>query len=195
MTNDDHTTKHTNGTRELPSKSTNNLEGSLFNLLLDPAKPWVVVENGSLLGYFDYVPETLRVGPWSPLAPAMLFSMVYMVTYGLVLTYRSIEFEMDDDDPSSSYPPVLSPWWYYHVLGFLWISWISIKVWFGPVGPYAWATFTMWSWTILQLRHFLAAVAPWLQPKSMGMQLLELLHYPMLMMHSMTFVIWNLILM
>jgi hypothetical protein len=172
------------------AKRIKRLNLSIFDLL-DPQKPWVVVENGSILGYFDWVPETLRIGPWSPLAPAVLFSMVYMATFGILLTYRSIRFETDP----TSYPPVFTPWWYYNLLGFLWISWISTMVYFGRVGPYAWATFTMWSWTILQIRHFLAVLAPWLQPESTGIKLLELLHYPMLMMHSMTFTVWNFILM
>ena len=36
-----------------------------FSRLVDPAEPWVLVENGSFLGYFDWLPEKYRVGPWS----------------------------------------------------------------------------------------------------------------------------------
>ena len=32
---------------------------------IDPREPWVLVENGSLLGFFDWVPEKCRAGPWS----------------------------------------------------------------------------------------------------------------------------------
>ena len=159
--------------------------------LLNTSKPWVLVENGSILGYFDWVPEKLRVGPWSPLAPATLFVMVYTAICGILVASQR-------PSPASSpidYPAYCSGWWFYNLFGFLWISGISVSVLVGPAGPRAWATFTMWSWTVLQLRHGLAVLTPWLEPHSFLFKVLELSQFPMLMMHTFTFIIWNFILM
>jgi hypothetical protein len=96
--------------------------------LLNPEKSWILVDKGIILGYFDWVPEKLKVGPWSPFAPAVLFSLVYMATWGRIISYRSIQFETEP----SFYPQVDTTWWYYNLLACLWISWVSITVWFGP---------------------------------------------------------------
>ena len=160
--------------------------------LLDTSKPWVLVEDGSILGYFDFVPKKLRVGPWSPVAPAMLFVMVYCVICGAVVAYNQ------QPSPTYSvvdYPAYLSGMWYYNLLGFLWMSAISLKVFFGPAGAKPWATFTMWSWSLLQMRHGLSVIAPWLEPQSFLFKALELSQFPVLVMHSMTFIVWNFILM
>jgi hypothetical protein len=55
--------------------------------LLNPEKHWILVDKGSILGYFDWVPEKSQVGPWSPFAPAVLSSLVYMATWGIVISY------------------------------------------------------------------------------------------------------------
>jgi hypothetical protein len=159
--------------------------------LFDTSKPWVLVENGSILGYFDWVPKKLRVGPWSPAASAMLFVMVYTAICGIVVASQS-------PGPVSSpvdYPAYLSGLWYYNLIGFVWISGISVSVLVGPAGPRAWATFTVWSWTILQVRHGSAVLSPWLEQESFLFKVLELSQFPMLMMHAMTFFVWNFILM
>jgi hypothetical protein len=102
--------------------------------LLNPEKPWILFDKGSILGYFDWVPEKLRMGPWSPFAPAVRFSLVYMATRGIVISYWSIRFETEP----SLYPQVDTR--NYNLLACLWISWVCIIEWFGPVGPYAWAS-------------------------------------------------------
>jgi hypothetical protein len=159
--------------------------------LFDMSKPWVLVDNGSILGYFDWVPKKLRLGSWSPAAPAMLFLMVYTAICGIVVASQSPRPVNSPVD----YPAYLSGLWFYNLLGFLWISGISISILVGPAGPRAWATFTVWSWTVLQVRHGLAVLAPWLEQESFLFKVLELSHFPMLMMHAMTFFVWNFILM
>jgi len=158
--------------------------------LWDSSKPWVLVENGSILGYFDWVPTHLRVGPWYPLAPAMLFAMVYCGICGTVVAFRQ-----PMPTYSTEYPEYKSELWYFNLACFLWTSGISISVLGGPASYRAWATFTMWSWTVVQFRHGLAVLAPWMDPDSVLFQLLELSRFPMLIMHSLTFVVWNFVLM
>jgi hypothetical protein len=162
---------------------------SLFDLL-DPSNPWVLVENGSILGYFDWVPKRLRVGPWSPVAPGMLFAMIYLVVCGI-----AVASQQPSPTYNSNYPAFGSGLWYYNALCFVWMNVISLTVYFGPAGWRPWATYTMWSWTLLQMRHGLAALAPWLHPDSFLFQLLEISRFPVLVMHSITFVVWNFVLM
>jgi len=54
----------------------------------------------------------------------------------------------------------------------------------------------MWTWTILNIRYGLAVVYPFLnQSNSLLISILELSRLPMLLMCTMTFVVWNFILM
>lgn len=167
------------------------LDLSVFDLF-DTSKPWVLVENGSILGYFDWVPVQWRVGPWQSSAPAMLFALSYFAICGSVVAYQQQPSQTQNID---DYPALFSAMWYYNLFGFLWISGISIGVLFGPAGPRAWSTFTMWSWTVLQVRHGLSVIVPWLGPNSFLFKILELSQFPMLMMHTLTFFVWNFILM
>lgn len=165
---------------------------SVFDLF-NPSKPWVLVENGSMLGYFNWVPRELRVGPWSPLAAPILFLMVYSAICGNIVAFQ--QQSTASTNTSGEYPDYQSGLWYYNVFGFLWITFISIGTLRGPAGPGAWATYTMWSWTVLWFRHGLAAMTPWLEQNSLLFKTLELTRFPMLLMHSMVFVLWNFVLM
>jgi hypothetical protein len=141
---------NSNGTQDSTTsdhaKRMKRLNLSILNLL-NPEKPWILVDKVSIPGYFDWVPEKLRVGPWSPFAPVVLSSLVCMATCGIVIFYQSIQFEIEP----SLFPQVDTTWWYYNLLACLWISWVCIIVWFDPVGPYAWASSTIWSWTALHI--------------------------------------------
>jgi hypothetical protein len=158
-------------------------------------EPWVLVDNGSILGFFDWVPIHLRIGPWSHLAPGMLFLMVYAAVCGNVAALNRGLSGVIDDNSKQHYPDIGTPWWWYNILCFVWISAVSLTVIVGPAGYRPWATYSMWTWSILQLRHFLSALAPWLSSDSFLFKVLELTRYPMLIMCSTTFVVWNLILM
>lgn len=54
-----------------------------FSDLVDPQKPWVLVPGGSLHGFFDFVPERLRSGPWSICArlylPVMTCAILFLI--------------------------------------------------------------------------------------------------------------------
>jgi len=164
--------------------------------LFDSMKPWILVDNGSILGYFDWVPARLRVGPWQPYAPVVLalftFATPILVNW-LVDEKTYLPTPHFNED---AYPEYLSAWWFYNLFCFVWITGISLTVLRGPAGIRAWATYSMWTWTILHLRHGLVVVSPWLKRSNFILvSVLELSRFPMLLMCTMTFVVWNFILM
>eukprot|EP00542_Grammatophora_oceanica_P018178 CAMPEP_0194049706 /NCGR_PEP_ID=MMETSP0009_2-20130614/30846_1 /TAXON_ID=210454 /ORGANISM="Grammatophora oceanica, Strain CCMP 410" /LENGTH=139 /DNA_ID=CAMNT_0038695921 /DNA_START=103 /DNA_END=519 /DNA_ORIENTATION=- len=111
--------------------------------LFDADKPWVLVPNGSLLGYFDWVPVKLRMGPWSSVATPFLFCMVYVLL--MAVCYLSRETSKYNNFPiASEYPQVGTSWWYYDFVIFLWMGFVTLYVFRGPLKFKAWVTFTMW---------------------------------------------------
>lgn len=137
------------------------------------------------------MPEKLRVGPWEGAAPAYVAAMVYTVALALIVVGQHFEpsFESMDD-----YPPFGSLLWYYNLCGCLWMVFVSALIIVGPAGLNAWGTYTLWSWTVLCIRHGLSALAPWLAKDSFGMKLLEYTRFPAIAMASITFTIWNFLL-
>ena len=206
---------------------------------VDPNKPWQLVESGSLLGYFDWVPVKLRKGPWVPIAPAVLSCMVYLVAVGNVYAYNnqqegdgwwlsaSSSSSFNNDSPNfwqrlkrpnpsesayrfglpevssysesefdvSQYPQFNEALWHYNALASVWMGVVSYGVLKGPGGINAWATYSMWSWQILHNRHILVTLAPFLGYNKFVVAALELSRLPALIMTSMTFVMWNFVLM
>jgi hypothetical protein len=88
--------------------------------------------------------------------------------------------------------------WYYNAFGFLWTTLVCLSVLLGPAGAKPWATFTMWAWTFLTLRHGLSTLVPFLPKDSNNVLLLLLLlstleysRFPTLIMASVTFGMWN----
>jgi hypothetical protein len=61
----------------------------------------------------------------------------------------------------------------------------------GGMGGMAWVSFTLWSWTIMTIRHGLCAVAPFIPQVRV---LSELLRLPVLLSASVTFGVWNFVL-
>eukprot|EP00980_Cylindrotheca_fusiformis_P009688 scaffold2141_cov120-Cylindrotheca_fusiformis.AAC.23 len=140
--------------RQKLAKSIENL--SVFDLF-NPSKPWVLVPNGSLMGVFDFVPAYLRQGPWSPVAVFSIGTILYalgsealkMQRNGGMLGY--FESSVDHDD---EYYTAFDKEWLFTLVCFCWtvyICWYTYAN--GPNGKAAWATFTLWSWTILTIRH------------------------------------------
>ncbi|GKY97326.1 hypothetical protein MPSEU_000691000 [Mayamaea pseudoterrestris] len=57
-----------------------------LSMLFDPSLPWILVENGSLGGHFDWVPEHFRVGGWSYVAIVYLTALLAAaVSFGVYL--------------------------------------------------------------------------------------------------------------
>ena len=78
-------TEQNSGTEEerapgsAPPTSAEFVQSFRYTRLIDPKEPWVLVDNGSFLGNFDWVPEKFRVGPWCLSAVCIL--TVRIVSY------------------------------------------------------------------------------------------------------------------
>ncbi|KAL7571820.1 hypothetical protein ACA910_002905 [Epithemia clementina (nom. ined.)] len=163
-----------------------------FSLLIDPREPWILVDNGSFLGYFDWVPSKFRVGPWSPAAICYLTIIFYLTALSVV--YLASEqsrpwwSRTNDFVQDLNYPPAFSPQWWYNVILSLWMMYINYLVLAGPLSIRAWSTYTIQSWTSLWIRHILCALAPF---SSWALTWAEYLRFPVACSATCTFVIWN----
>lgn len=157
--------------------------------LFDVNAPWVLVQNGSYKGYFDWVPITYRVGNWSPCA-GMVLTVFYAVgAYALVHWSGWNE----TDFGQLQYPEYKSAGWCYNALGGLWMLYIIKTIVIdSPLGFYAWITYTVQSWTMLTVRHFLCAMAPW---SSTALVWAERIRFPCALSPTITFFVWNFVLM
>jgi hypothetical protein len=186
--------------------------------LVDPTKPWMLVDGTDLLGFFDFVPKHLRIGPWNVTASIALFVIIYALA--IVLVGANIkhgisgsgrrggenESAADDNDdgeyynysvlddfriPDDAYQPYTISWW-YNLSGFVWCSyvWYNVKC-DAHLGPIAFVSYTLWSWTIITIRHGLCMLAPFIPATRVFAEVLRL---PVLMSASITFGVWNFIL-
>jgi len=139
------------------------------------------------MGFFDYVPKRLRVGPWSKLAPIYISIIVAKLIYWMP---PQSSFHLDDE--ISSTHPQQSQFWYYNVMAFFWMSLILVVT-IRKRGPGVVLTYTIQSWTMLIIRHALSALAPFLPRNHTLLRVNELLRFPALATASITFVFWNFI--
>jgi hypothetical protein len=179
---------------------------SALELYFDRSRPWVLVPNGSIMGYFDWVPEKLRLGPWSPFASAYLVLLCSGVMYlypGNPLIVESVFGEMnfgnnDQQLHRHPYPPLYSTMWYYNAIIFFWMCFplyrISRPAGKGGGGIFVMCTYTIQSWTLLVIRHGITALAPFLSPGHILLRINEYLRFPALLSATVTFVVWNFIL-
>jgi len=148
----------------------------------DPAKPWVLVPNGSFMGFFDWVPSNLRNGKWSVFAPIYIVVIIWMVFYTLPSRF---EF-------TCSYPEPFSTAWFYNGLNFIWMSTVLITSFIkSKAGVSIIMTYTIQSWIVITARHGLTAVAPFLPKEHFLLFLNELLRFLSLVTATVTFVVWN----
>ncbi len=161
---------------------------------VDPKQPWILVENGSFLGFFDWLPEHFRMGPWSISALALLFTIAYLILLAGVYftTSHSQPWFHNSDIYHGSvvdmYPDAWSSPWCYHSFGLLWMIFIIYVIYTGPTGPRAWCTYTVQSWTLLTFRHGLCVLAPW---SSTAASLAEWIRFPAACSATVTFFVWN----
>ena len=158
--------------------------------------PWILVPYGSFNGYFDWVDPKLRVGRWSFGAcvafPAMLLSLVLFRPDDIVSTTIA----------SSACPASFTRYWYYNAAASIWMAYVLGR----NIHQEGWAvpytTFTVWSWTMLLVRHALSAfVIPFVgsdQGESirfvkLAILIAETLRMPSLLNAVIVFIIWNLI--
>ena len=153
----------------------------------DPNCPWVLVNEGSLLGFFDFVPRYLRVGPWTTFAPIFISIIVAKLLYWMP---GQSSFYLDDAI-LSTHPLEYSEFWIYNVLAFLWMKLILVVT-LRIRGPGVVFTYTIQSWIMLTICHGLSALAPFLPRKHFLLWINELLRFPSLATASITFVYFSL---
>ncbi len=189
------------GGRKLGSKRRDRTLQRRFSItdLIDPTKPWVLTDSGSLLGFFDFVPRHLREGPWSLTATLGLFAIMYslvIILIGANVLHTPVkeggsiwdEFALAND----AYLPYTVSW-FYNVVIFFWMTFVAYLVQTeSTLNSLAWVSFTLWSWTIITLRHGLCALAPFSPQVRVFAEILRL---PVLLSASVTFGVWNFVLM
>lgn len=144
------------------------------------------------MGVFDFIPAHLRQGPWSSVAIASLGAIIYtlsseakkMQENGGFLRY----FEASRND---EYTPFDTEW-VFTLICFSWMIYICLYTYaYSPNGKAAWATFTLWSWTILTIRHGLGLLAPFMPSLRLP---LEILRFPALLSATLVCFLWNFVL-
>lgn len=156
---------------------------------IDPRQPWVLVPNGSLLGFFDWIPEKLRVGPWKPIAPILLVTMT-----GLIIHTRPSEFLKESTRTLvSSYPEAYTLHWWYNLLACIYMT--SLNLWtikYRSKGVVI--TYTVLSWMLNQFGHGINALAPFLYDHHILLQINRIIRFPALASASITCCVWNFVL-
>ena len=186
--------------------------------LIDPSQPWVLVEEGSFMGFFDWIPRHIRVGPWSVAALSYIFVMYYLLFLAGAYFYdsssSSSSYQQEEEETlasmqeqqemlgthhhqqqqqqqQQSYPGPWTPQWLYQVAGFGWMNYIIYLVLIqSPLAKAAWATFTIQSWTWMMVRHFLCVIAPWSPTARLWA---DWMRFPVAFSATTTFVLWNLL--
>jgi len=150
----------------------------------DVRKPWVMVPDGSFLGYFDWVPPVYRIGPWNKL------SSCYMVMISAFILYLSYDcyYNQPTQSVELEYVPAYTPMWYCNLACFAWTSYITYKIFQSDMGWTSWGMYTIWSWTFTTIRFGLCTIIPF---KPGFFALSEFLRFPTLVQATITFGIWN----
>jgi len=168
---------------------------------IDPRKPWLLVPSGSLMGYFDFVSEHYRIGPWTRLSMALpiIFSIaVFSIRPGTELPLSKGFETVDSSDhrcclKASSYPEVFSVYWWYNVIFFVHMTGLVCLSMFKKT-PFIIFAYTMQSWVMNSTRHGLNALAPFLNDGHFLLHINRVLRFPALLSSVLVFVIWNFIL-
>lgn len=146
---------------------------------------WHIYDNrGSYNGWFDFMPEWMRIGPWAPAAYVFMF-----VFYGSMLTCapRPLEFAITE---------TMSFWWALDLFVFVWGA---IVIFEGgrhySMRAFA-VSYTGWSWCILTVRAFFCVLAPMVAPQYPTLAQSaaiwgSALRFPTLVAATVTFTVWN----
>lgn len=168
----------------------------------DPTKPWDLrdrLPDDKVRKAFSFVPERFIEGSWKPIASwtfsFIVASVLYLTVDANIKFYASennsggIMKEFVGDDPY----PAFTMTWYYNAVLFCWMTYVCRAMYIDSKRTFGgWVTFTIWSWTIMCIRHGLCTLAPFFPSARL---LAGILRFPVLLSASVTFEIWNFILM
>ena len=165
--------------------------GELLKKLLWPF-PWLVLDNkGSFGGFFDAVPEYLRVGNCFFLFPPFLLSFMYAV----------VAFKPDELDFSEhNYPEKGSLFHFLSILFTMNGLFVLYSI-LSKIGAGVMCSYTMVSWSILTFHTGSSALCsffPELVESNAAFQMLatssEFFRFPALVAATVTFTLWNFLL-
>lgn len=196
------TTSAANGADENNKKpAARNIPDLKFSDFWDSSKPWVLVPDGSIGGFFDFVPRHLRVGPWSGTAIVYWTSILYVTALGIAFfssKASSPYWWPENLSDEVVYPPPFSRECWYHTILAVWMLYIIYLILTGgPAGRKVFATFTVQSWTMLTLRHGLSALACWYSTSTNSplrrafLLAAEIVRFPSACSTTITFFVWN----
>lgn len=153
----------------------------------DTSNPWILADNGSFMGCFDFVPSMFRKGDWAVIPIIFITGALYVIYFAFAYMYavRGIQ-----DLPRDFYPAYSLPW-VCNLTGFLWTSYVFRNIFVSGPGMAALTTFTVQSYLLILLRLLLSTAVPFLPVLA---PYNELLRYPVLSQATITFIVWNLIL-
>lgn len=140
------------------------------------------------MGFFDFVPKHLRVGPWTTAAPIYITILVAKLVYWMP---QQDSFYLDDQ-VLATHPLAYSATWMYNILVFFWMKFVLYRT-LRLRGPGVIVTYTIQSWIMLTIRHGLSALAPFLPKQHFLLWLNEILRFPALATATITFCFWNLL--
>lgn len=177
-----------------PSKEKNaKTAGELsVNDFFDFSKPWILVPDGSFHGYFDFVPAQLRNGPWSAIATLSILTILYMLSAeGIEMMENGGFLQYFESSRGYDYE-AFNIEWYLTLACFSWMVFVCWHVLtYSAIGAGAWVTFTLWSWTLVTIRHGLCVLAPFFPSATLP---LDVLRFPALLSATLTFFLWNFVL-
>jgi len=162
----------------------------------------VLVPNGSLMGYFDFVPEHFRVGPWTRVSLALPIilcaALVFLKPGNEFPLSKGFETAADSSEhrcclKTSSYPEVFSVYWWYNIIIFLHMTGLVAYCMFLST-PAIIGAYTIQSWIMNITRHGLNALAPFLKDGHLLLHINRILRFPALVSSVITFTVWNFIL-
>ena len=93
----------------------------------DSSKPWVLIKGGSFIGFFDYVPENLRIGPWSKVASASLVAILSFFTMEAIKFQNSGGLKHFESSTNHEYI-AFNNGWYFTLFSFLWMIFVAWHV-------------------------------------------------------------------
>jgi hypothetical protein len=146
---------------------------------------WLLLDNdGSYNGWFDALPQRLRVGPWSPIAWA------FLICWPIALVVLAVPARLASPSPA----PAFSSNWWADVLVAIWGIAVMVRVTLKLHVHALLMSYTGWSWQLLTARAALAVCATALpaSPAAMLLYVGEALRFPVVVGATITAGLWNL---